>query len=417
MTYFFKKVSISKIKTYRLFYFISLSLVISCGEEDLDQATKANLISESSISLENNATKVEKDWCWCTQNTRIHKSKSSGVGEEVIKCGEAGLRWLIRQQDDDGGWGKRDKDNFGKIFSGDDEHRDIVTSLALIELLRFCPFPHCKTISPDSAKNAINFLLNSPANKYAVYDKDGGLIGLKKSNSSRLHAHNLRTKALFLAYKVFKNELLIKQAVEGAKIIIDGQHSSGGWSADFSAAKDARVDLIVTGSSFETLLQLALSGRHDLYPDPACDNAVKYVKGSLTENGKFMRFPNDTKNNEVVDGYAFNILSHWRNMRSPEGKKDMENILKNLKDKSWGKDPYDFIQCNRAAFLSTLMSSKYWRTWNSKEMKLKEVTSRQRPDGSFLPNRGSIQCSELTRTCLAVGTLHSFSPPEEIKVW
>jgi hypothetical protein len=336
---------------------------------------------------------------------RIKRGRSSGIGDELVKSGEAGLRWLIKQQDDDGGWGKRDKDNFGRIFAGDDEHRDIITSLVLIKLLRFCPFSYCKTISDDAAKNAINYLLKSPANKYAIYDKEGNFVGLKKSNSSRLHAHNLRTQALFIAYKFFKDEMLIKQAVEGAKIIIDGQHSSGGWSADFSAAKDARVDLIVTESSFETLLQLSLSGRHDLYPDPACDNAVKYVKGSLTENGKFMRFPNDTKNNEAVDGYAFNILTHWKNMRSPEGKKDMENILQNLKNKSWAKDPYDFFQCNRAAFLSTLMSSKYWRTWNGKEMKLKDITSRQRPDGSFLSNRDSIKCSELTRTCLAVGTL------------
>lgn len=338
---------------------------------------------------------------------RIKRGRSSGIGDELVKSGEAGLRWLIKQQDDDGGWGKRDKDNFGRIFSGDDEHRDIVTSLALIELLRFCPFSYCKTISPDAAQNAISFLLMSPANKYAIYDKEGNLVGLKKSNSSRLHAHNLRTQALFIAYKVFKDESLIKQAVEGAKIILDGQHSSGGWSADFSNSKDAKVDLITTGSSCDALAELALSGSRDVHPDSAFDNAVEYVKDSLRVNGKFMRFPNDTKINEVVDGYAFNILSWWKNRRSsPEGNKDMENILQNLKDKSWGKDPYDFFQCNRAAFLSTLMSSKYWRTWNVKEMKLKDVTSRQRPDGSFLPNRGSIKCSELTRTCLAVGTLH-----------
>ena len=113
----------------------------SCGTDSpTEKVSLAELIeSNQSLSLDADDKSLAKQRCWCISGTRqILLQKVAGIKKEGVDAIIHGLNWLAKNQDDDGGWGKRDLDGSGKSFAGNEQHRDAITSLALINFLKFC---------------------------------------------------------------------------------------------------------------------------------------------------------------------------------------------------------------------------------------------------------------------------------------
>ena len=95
-----------------------------------------------------------------------------------------GLNWLKTVQDEDGGWGNKDKNDQGQPVKTD---RDAMTGMALLAYLGHCELQDSPTFGPTVQKG-IDFLTSTPPDKPI-----GG--GNKGS-----YSHPIRTYALCEAY-------------------------------------------------------------------------------------------------------------------------------------------------------------------------------------------------------------------------
>jgi hypothetical protein len=302
----------------------------SCGPDVIKEKVSLAEFIETNQSLSLNADDkpLAKQRCWCISGTRqIRLQNFAGIKKEGVDAITHGLNWLAKNQDEDGGWGKRDLDVFGKSFAGNEQHRDAMTSLALINFLQFCPHRFC-TAYPKTIQRAKEYLTKSKADKYAKFDKEGRFTELTiQEGTEFMHAHCLRASALCFAYTVFKEKTLKEYAVKSTQVTLDGQHESGGWSTDFKKTKDAKVDLVVSIWALQNLKDFALSGLTYHYIDESCDDGIEYIKGLHTSGGGFKRFLSDNESQDDLTGAGVYCLQRWKNAKSPESKSGLEKIL------------------------------------------------------------------------------------------
>jgi len=77
----------------------------------------------------------------CDPKKRIERLRSGGGKDMTETAIMKGLNWLKSVQDEDGGWGKKDKDDQGKTVTGQKAspvYRDAMTGMALLAYLGHC---------------------------------------------------------------------------------------------------------------------------------------------------------------------------------------------------------------------------------------------------------------------------------------
>jgi len=351
------------------FLIVGFASALSSCEPDghSEKVSLAEFIeSNQSLSLNADDKPLTKQPCWCISGVRqVKLQQLAGIKKKGVDAIIHGLNWLAKNQDDDGGWGKRDLDGSGKSFAGNEQHRDAMTSLALINFLQFCPHRFC-TAYPKTIQRAIKYLTKSKADKYAKFNKEGRFTELTiKEGTEFMHAHCLRASALCIAYTVFKEKTLKEYAVKATQVTIDGQHESGGWSTDFKKTKDAKVDLVVSAWAIENFYYFALSGITSLQIDESMDDSVDYIKSLQTSGGGFKRFLSDHESQDNLTGAGVYCLQLWKNAISPESKSGLEKIVHERLKLSLGNlHSFEMFFNTMLAYISTNFTSKYWREWN-----------------------------------------------------
>ena len=351
------------------FLIVGFASALSSCEPDVikEKVSLAEFIeSNQSLSLNADDKPLTKQPCWCISGVRqVKLQQLAGIKKKGVDAIIHGLNWLAKNQDDDGGWGKRDLDIFGKSFAGNEQHRDAMTSLALINFLAFCPHRFC-TAYPKTIQRAIKYLTKSKADKYAKFNKEGRFTELTiKEGTEFMHAHCLRASALCIAYTVFKEKTLKEYAVKATQVTIDGQHESGGWSTDFKKTKDAKVDLVVSAWAIENFYYFALSGITSLQIDESMDDSVDYIKSLQTSGGGFKRFLSDHESQDNLTGAGVYCMYLWKNAKSPESKSGLEKIVHERLKLSLGNlHSFEMFFNTMLAYISTNFTSKYWREWN-----------------------------------------------------
>ena len=138
------------------FLIVGFASALSSCEPDVikEKVSLAEFIeTNQSLSLNADDKPLAKQRCWCISGTRQNKlQKIAGMKTQDVDAIIHGLNWLAKNQDDDGGWGKRDLDIFGKSFAGNEQHRDAMTSLALINFLEFAPIDSALHIRKQSSE-------------------------------------------------------------------------------------------------------------------------------------------------------------------------------------------------------------------------------------------------------------------------
>ena len=351
------------------FLIVGFASALSSCEPDghAEKVSLAEFIeSNQSLSLNADDKPLTKQPCWCISGVRqVKLQQLAGIKKKGVDAIIHGLNWLAKNQDDDGGWGKRDLDGSGKSFAGNEQHRDAMTSLALINFLQFCPHRFC-TAYPKTIQRAIKYLTKSKADKYAKFNKEGRFTELTiKEGTEFMHAHCLRASALCIAYTVFKEKTLKEYAVKATQVTIDGQHESGGWSTDFKKTKDAKVDLVVSAWAIENFYYFALSGITSLQIDESMDDSVDYIKSLQTSGGGFKRFLSDHESQDNLTGAGVYCMYLWKNAKSPESKSGLEKIVHERLKLSLGNlHSFEMFFNTMLAYISTNFTSKYWREWN-----------------------------------------------------
>jgi len=342
--------------------------ISSCGSDSLpEKVSLAEFIeSNQSLSLKADDKSLDKQKCWCISGMRqILLLKVAGIKKQGVDAIIHGLNWLAKNQDEDGGWGKRDLDGSGKSFVGNEQHRDAMTSLALLNFLQFCPHRFC-TAYPKTIQRAIEYLTKPKAEKYAKFNQEGRFTELTiQEGTEFMHAHCLRASALCFAYTVFKEKPLREYAVKATQVTLDGQHESGGWSTDFKKTKDAKVDLVVSTWALQNLTYFALSGINDPQIDDSFDDGVDYIKSLHTSDGSFKRFLSGNESQDNLTGAGIYFLQVWKNSKSSESKSGLEKIAhERLRLNLRNLHSFEMFFNTLSAYCSTNFTSKYWREWN-----------------------------------------------------
>lgn len=164
------------------------------------------------------------------------------------------LRWLKHHQNPDGSWPR---------------NKVAMTGLAILTYLAHGEKPGESAEFGETVQKALEYLL-SVQNKAGLYTTGGNG-----------YAHAIATYAMCEAYGMTMNPNVRESADRALKIIIDGQHPSGGW--DYNWKQSERDDTSVMGWCAQALKAGIMA---DFYHDPeALDRASKLSVKGFKKNG------------------------------------------------------------------------------------------------------------------------------------
>ena len=271
------------------------------------------------------------------------------------------LRWLKAVQNNDGSW---------------PNNNVAMTGLAILTFLAHGEKPGESSEFGSCVQNAIEFLLNEQI-------KTGNGLYTRNGNG---YAHAIATYAMCEAYGMTMNPNVKESADKALKVIIDGQHPSGGW--DYNWKQSTRDDTSVMGWAAQALKAGIMA---NVYHDPdeierasrLCvkgfkkngfsDGGFGYTapaKGGLTGVGTLcLQFHHAEKDQYVRNSLA-NIIFNWKPEWVGYGPQMAMNGDKLEKPKDLppgaigGACPqYYCYYASQAVFQS---GGKEWESWNGR---------------------------------------------------
>ena len=336
----------------------------------------------------------------CDPKKRLARLRSGGGKEMTEAAIIRGLDWLKANQDPEGSWGGKDKDEEGNPKS---TNKDAMTGMALLAFLGHCELQDSPDYGPTVQK-AINFLTSTPPDKPV----GGGNTGS--------YSHPIRTYALCEAYTMTKIKKLEEFAKRAAIHVIKGQNESGGWAYAYGKGVAAHTDLSVTGWNIQALKAAALTGISIDGLDEAMDKAVEYTKKCQDQSGKFA-YKIGSGGKPSLTGTGVLCLQIWKNAKSEEAKKGLEWIVAN-QAKDWKSvNIYEWYYHAQACFQATGVSggSGFWRAWNKEFQQI--VCGAQASDGHWPHGKhyhGESAIYNTTMTILMLEVYYRYMPSAKV---
>ncbi|MEM7143776.1 MAG: prenyltransferase/squalene oxidase repeat-containing protein [Verrucomicrobiota bacterium] len=316
----------------------------------------------------------------CTLVDRMARLSESGGNRKCEEAVHKALVWISEQQNDDGSF-------------GEGAYPVAMTGLALLAYLGHCETPDSPEFS-DTVVNAATFLMNMGI------EGDGHMVSPKGKGA---YEHAIATYALaelFTMTRQGKTKIpglgeLLEDAVD---IIIDGQHSSGGW--DYNYRDGSRDDTSVGGWQIQAL-RAAKNTKLDFNGyETSWDRAIRQIKRVQGREGGFGYIEPEDKIS--LTGVGVLSLQFADEGDSSEAQKGLEFILDTRKSLSYASaNFYEWYYSTQACFLE---GGRIWRDWN--DMFLEEMLEAQDSNGRFPPGRNNREQErtkgdgDLYRTCL-----------------
>ena len=180
----------------------------------------------------------------------------SGVTEgAVIRA----LRWLKKNQHKDGSWPKT---------------KPAMTSLALLTFLAHGETPSSEEFG-ETVEKAIRWLVTNQDAK----------TGLFTGRDGHNYSHPIVTYALCEAYALTKVPMAKTAAERALKVLIKGQHPSGGW--DYNCKQTTRDDTSYMGWCAQALKAAKMAGVKHTQLESAMRLAIKGFQKNAHPNGGF----------------------------------------------------------------------------------------------------------------------------------
>ena len=335
----------------------------------------------------------------CDPKKRIERLRSGGGKDMTEAAIMRGLNWLKATQDEDGGWGNKDKDDQGNPKKTD---RNAMTGMALLAYLGHCELQDSPTFGPTVQKG-IDFITSTPP--------DPAINGGAGS-----YSHPIRAYALCEAYTMTKIPKLKEYAKRAAEHIIKGQNESGGWAYGYGKGPVAHTDLSVTGWNIQALKAAALTGIPIDGLDESMDKAIAYTKRCQDKTGKFA-YKEGSGGKPSLTGTGVLCLQIWKNANSKEAQMGLDWIIANQK-KEWKQiNVYEWYYHAQACFQATGVSggSKYWRAWNKDFQQI--VCGAQASDGHWPHGyhyHGDTDIYRTTMTILMLEVYYRYMPSTKV---
>lgn len=320
----------------------------------------------------------------CDPKKRVARLRSGGGKDMTEQAIIRGLNWLKANQDPEGSWGGKDKDDQGNPKPTD---KNSMTGMALLAFLGHCELQDSPDYGPTVQK-AIKFITSTTPEPV-----------IKGGPGS--YSHPIRTYALCEAYTMTKIKRLEEFAKRSAIHVIKGQNENGGWAYSYGKGVAAHTDLSVTGWNIQALKAAALTGISIDGLDEAMDKAIEYVKKCQDPSGKFA-YKIGSGGKPSLTGTGVLSLQIWKNAKSDEAKKGLEWIIAN-QEKEWKSiNVYEWYYHAQACFAATGISggAKYWKAWNKEFQQI--TCSAQASDGHWPHGAHYHGDTEIYRTTMAI---------------
>jgi A-macroglobulin TED domain len=305
-----------------------------------------------------------------------------------------GLAYLARQQQPDGSFQNRDRDNPAR-FTGP---KVALTGLSLMAFL-------ASGNMPDTGKhglvvrNALDYLVKSCP--------DDGYYG--KIDASRMYGHAIATLALAEAYGTetdTRRQRQLRAALQkSVKVLLDAQNTkkdqphAGGWRYEI-ASPDS--DLSVTG-----WCALALRAAHNAgvpVPKDSADRAADYILRCYRPQRKGFAYQPGGEPSITMTGAALLNLHLLDRSSRPEVPPAAQFLLENRIDNKTEYPYYARYYSTQAAFQS---GGETWtRIWRrTRTALLEDAETRQEKEGAWPQSRTANEAGQTYSTALAILTL------------
>ena len=340
----------------------------------------------------------------CDPKKRIERLRSGGGKDMTEGAIMRGLNWLKSVQDEDGGWGNKDKDDQGNLVrNASQNYRNAMSGMALLAYLGHCELQDSPTFGPTVQKG-IDFLTSTSPDEVVHNGNKGS------------YAHPIRTYALCEAYTMTKIPKLKEYAKRAAEVIIKGQNESGGWAYGYGKGPVAHTDLSVTGWNIQALKAAALTGISIDGLDASMDKAAAYTKRCQDATGKFA-YKEGSGGKPSLTGTGVLCLQIWKNASSKEAQLGLDWIIANQKQEWKQVDVYEWYYHAQACFQATGVSggSKYWRAWNKNFQQI--VCGAQASDGHWPHGKhfhGDTDIYRTTMTILMLEVYYRYMPSTKV---
>jgi len=179
----------------------------------------------------------------CAEETKVRTAELAPEAERAIG---SGLRFLARQQNPDGSWGKR--------------YHESSTALALMAFMLKGHFPE-KGPHGQALDKGVGFLLDRAK-------QGGGYMGVN------MYEHGLATLALSEVWGMSDRREIRDTLKRAVDVILRAQSPSGGWRYQ---PRPQDADVSVTVMQIVALASAKEAGIH--VPSEVVEKALRYVKG------------------------------------------------------------------------------------------------------------------------------------------
>ena len=324
----------------------------------------------------------------CSKEDRLERLKENGgtpaCDEAVIK----GLRWLKKNQNSDGSWGKADS--------------PAMTGLALLAYLGHCETPASEEFG-DTVMKGIVYLVNFGM-------KNNGKLSSNFTANGWVYEHAIATYALGEA-ATFAKELkieipgLMEVTEKAGQFIIDNQNENGGWAYLYSK-KGGHTDTSVVGWQLQALKACSHTAIKYRGLNSCVSKGLKYLSEMQNENGGF----GYSSAEGPVSGKYFTLtgvgaLCHqmWGKGNSSEARKGVKYIKENTKF-DWNTEDSDLYAHYYESQAMMQAGGDNWKFYN--DLFRDQVLNNQNEDGSWkapkFSGHGQTASADVYRNTLSI---------------
>lgn len=299
---------------------------------------------------------------------RMTAMQKMGGKEKSEQAVLRGLRWLVKNQKEDGSWSN--------------EQAPAMTGFAVLCFLGHGETPASPEFGP-AVKKGIDWLLQkgteSQGRMSMTNDGWGGPPGV--------YAHAVAAYALGEYYTMTKDDRVVEVLKQAVKYIVDGQAPNGGWQ--YSYDKGPKSDTSVTGWQIQALKAAHLTGLNIEGVDAALDKSMVYLKSAQRPDGGFGYRNNEEGNGYSLTGVGVLCTYFWKGNKDELVRDGIKNIMEKS-EKEWPvtykgdrADLYAWYYHTQACLM---FGGSAWSKWN--RWFQDELVDNQSPDGSWPPVAG-----------------------------
>jgi len=301
--------------------------------------------------------------------------------EAVLK----GLRWLVKNQNPDGSWGK-----------GGGPTGAAMTGFSILSFLGHGETPVSAEFGPTMQKALDWVLKNGQAN-------DGRLSMEKQFSQPGVYAHAIVTYGLGEYYTMTKDERVMELLKKAVGYIVEGQGPDGGWMYSYDKTQS---DTSVSGWQIQALKAAHLSGLDIAGVDSALDKSMLNLQRVRGKNGGF-GYRDAASEKYSLTGAGVLCTYFWKQEKDKMVRDGIEYIMDHTKKDfpvEYKHDKADLYAWYYNTQACLMVGGAAWNTWN--RLFQMEVVKNQNPDGSWPPLAGKSAGGELQRAPEGMGPFY-----------